>query len=236
MKQHTKLQSVFYHLYPGVGITLFFIIAAPYFSSIGLPPQLAMLVAIVLIVVPIIWLHLLKAKRNEKAAKIRDLIVYNKKLPTGKLILYVAGLILFAFIIYGLTQPLNTIISDKLFYWLPDWYQVRDFAGYSRNIILITLILNLVLNGFLAPIAEEIYFRGYLLPRMQNWAKMAPIVNAVLFSLYHFWQPQIYLTLIIALVPLSYFTWKTQSLKLAVYTHCGLNIFGAILSFAMLGN
>lgn len=235
MKQHSKLKSIFYHLYPGVGITIFFIIVAPYFVTIGLPPQMAMLIAIVFVVIPIILVHLMKAKRSEKVKDINELMVYKEKLPAGKLTLYVIGLILFAFIIYGVTQPINAIISDKLFFWLPDWYQVRDFAGYSKQIILITLIFNLVLNGFLAPFAEELYFRGYLLPRMQTWGKMAPIVNAILFSIYHFWQPQIYLTLIIALVPLSYLTWKTKSLKLAIYTHCGLNIVGAIISFAMLG-
>ena len=111
---------------------------------------------------------------------------------------------------------------------------MRDFNGYAPKIIIITLMLNLVLNGAVAPFLEEIYFRGYLLPRMKTWGKSAPIISTLLFSLYHFWQPQIYLTLIIALVPMTYLTWKTQSIKLAIYTHCGLNIVGAIISFAMI--
>ena len=235
MKQLSKTRAIIYHLYPGVIITVFFILVTPYFISNGLPPQLSMLVAIVLVVVPIISFHLLKAKQKEELARIKDLFTYTQKLSNKKLVFYTIGLIFFAFLVYGLLQPVNEIIADKLFFWLPDWYQVRDFSGYSKQIILITLIVNLVLNGFLAPFAEELYFRGYLLPRMQDWGKVAPIANAVLFSMYHFWQPQIYLTLIIALVPLSYLTWKTKSLKLAIYTHCGLNIVGAILSFAMLG-
>ena len=194
-----------------------------------------MLVAIVMVVVPIIYFHLYKAKQKEELNRIKDLFSHTQKLANRKIILYTLGLIVFAFLVYGLMQPLNEVITDKFLFWLPDWYQVRDFTGYSRNIIMLTLVLNLVLNGILAPVAEELYFRGYLLPRMETWGKVAPIVNAVLFSLYHFWQPQIYLTLIIALVPLSYLTWKTKSLKLAIYAHCGLNIVGAILSFAMLG-
>ena len=232
--QQSKLKSILYHFYPGILIAVFFTIATPYLVKEGLPPQLSMLLAIVIIVVPVFLIHLNKAKQQEGLNRIMDLVVYNKILPTKKIILYTIGLVFFAFFVYGLTQPLNKIITEKLFYWLPEWYKVRDFEGYSKTIIIITLVLNLLLNGLLAPYLEELYFRGYLLPRMETWGKYAPALSAILFSFYHFWQPQIYLTLIIALLPMTYLVWKTRSLKLAIYTHCGLNIVGAILSFAML--
>jgi hypothetical protein len=234
MKQHSKPKSIFYHFYPGVLITLFFVSVTPFMVNKGLPPQLSMLLAIVVVVVPVFLLHLKKAKQMEGVSRIRDLVVYNEKLTTKKLITYTLGLIVFAFLIYGLTQPLNEILAKKLFYWLPDWYKVRDFEGYSRTIVLITLVLNLLLNGLLAPYLEELYFRGYLLPRMEAWGKYAPLLSAILFSLYHFWQPQIYLTLLIALFPMTYLVWKTKSLKLAIYVHCGLNIIGALLSFSII--
>lgn len=235
MKQHTKLTSTLYHLYPGVLIALFFSLTTPFFVRNGLPPQLAMLVAIAVIVVPVFLLHLKKAKEEEGADRIYDLVEYKEKLPAGRLILYTIGLVLFAFIVYGFTQPLNQIITEKLFFWLPDWYQVRDFEGYGRSIVVATLILNLFLNGLVAPYLEELYFRGYLLPRMKTWGKLAPLFSTLLFSIYHFWQPQVYLTLIIALFPMVYLVWKTKSLQLAIYTHCALNITGALLSFAMIG-
>ena len=234
MKQLSKLKSILYHVYPGILITLFFSLITPFMVRKELPPQLAMLIAIVVIVVPVILLHLKKAAQLENLSRIKDLVVYNEQLPKKKLILYTAGLIVFAFIIYGAIQPLNLIITEKLFNWLPDWYTVRDFEGYSKTIILITLLLNLLFNGLLAPYLEELYFRGYLLPRMETWGKYAPLMSTVLFALYHFWQPQIYLTLIIALFPMIYLVWKTKSLKLAIYTHCGLNIVGALLSFGMI--
>jgi len=131
-------------------------------------------------------------------------------------------------------QPVNQLLADRLFDWLPDWYQVRDFEGYSKKTVTMVLILNLLFNGLLAPVLEEIYFRGYLLPRMDSFGKTAPLINVLLFSLYHFWQPQIYFTLIIALLPMTYLVWKTRSIRLAIITHCGLNIAGALLSLAMI--
>jgi membrane protease YdiL (CAAX protease family) len=193
-----------------------------------------MMIAIVVIVTPVILIHLYRARSKEKCNRILDLVPYKKRLSRWKLIVYTAGLILFAYLVYGLTQPLNQHLSETFFQWLPEWYQVRDFEGYPKKVIIIVLSLNLIFNGVLAPVLEELYFRGYLLPRMASLGKAAPVVNAVLFSLYHFWQPQIYLTLIIALLPMSYLVWKTQSIRLAIYTHCGLNILGALLSLAMI--
>lgn len=234
MEQHSKLKSIIFHLYPGLIIVLFFGLSTPYFLKLGLPPQLSMLTAILVVVIPLFLIHLNQARKLEKKESIRELISYTNELPTARLIGYVAGLIVLAFLVYGLTQPLNVIITEKLLFWLPEWYKVHDFTGYSKTIILITLLINLIFNGLIAPLLEEIYFRGYLLPRMRNWGNFAPLVNTILFSLYHFWQPQIYLTLMIALFPMTYLVWKTRSLKLGIYTHCGLNIIGAILSFGLI--
>jgi uncharacterized protein len=176
----------------------------------------------------------LLAQKNEDYKNLRDLNGYKNKLPRRKLILYALGLVVFSFFVWGITQPINKIITDKLFSWLPAWYTVQDFNGYSRSAILTTLIFNLLINGFLAPLAEEFYFRGYLLPRMAVYGKWAFVINAVLFSFYHFWQPYIYLTLIVSLLPMTYLVWKTKDLRLAVLTHCMLNITGALLSFGLL--
>jgi AcrR family transcriptional regulator len=38
-------------------------------------------------------------------------------------------------------------------------------------------------------VVEELYFRGYLLPRISRFGGWAPVINCCLFALYHFWQP-----------------------------------------------
>ena len=229
----SKAKTIVYHLYPGVFITLGFIILAPLSVHFGFPPQFGSLIAIAVVAVPLLLLHLNQVKKQEGKRRITEINGFTNKLATSRLILYSLGLVIFAFIIWGVTQPIDIIIAKKYLSWLPSWYTVQDFSGYTKNKIVITLILNLVLNGFLAPYVEELYFRGYLLSRMQNFGKYAFVVNTILFSLYHFWQPYVYLTLILSLMPMMWLVQKTKDIRLAILTHSLLNLVGALLAFGL---
>jgi membrane protease YdiL (CAAX protease family) len=234
MQQLSRMKSVLFHLYPGIIITFCFAVLTPLLLSYQLPPQFSILVIVSIVAIPLFVLHINRAKKEEQKDKLAQINGYTNKISTTRLVLYIAGLVIFMFFIWGITQPLNDIITRKLFSWLPAWYTVQDFKGYGKDIITVTLILNLVINGIFAPIAEEYYFRGYLLPRMAAWGKWSFVVNAVLFSCYHFWQPYVYLTLLIALLPLSWAVWRTGDLRVGIYTHCALNIIGALASFGLL--
>jgi len=234
MQQLTKTQTIVFHLYPGIFIAIFFSLLTPFLLQYNLPPQFSILIVIALVAIPLLVWHLSKSRREEHKQRITDVNGYQSRISTAKLILYISGLVIFMFLIWGVTQPLNKIVAEKLFRWLPSWYTVQDFSGYGKQAVLITLVLNLLLNGIIAPLIEEYYFRGYLLPRMAVWGKWAFVVNAILFSFYHFWQPYVYLTLLIALLPLSWAVWKTKDLRVGIYTHCALNIIGALASFGLL--
>ena len=234
MQQLTKTQTIVFHLYPGIFIAIFFSLLTPFLLQYNLPPQFSILIVIALVAIPLLVWHLSKSRREEHKQRITDVNGYQSRISTAKLILYISGLVIFMFLIWGVTQPLNKIVAEKLFRWLPSWYTVQDFNGYGKQAVLITLVLNLLLNGIIAPLIEEYYFRGYLLPRMAVWGKWAFVVNAILFSFYHFWQPYVYLTLLIALLPLSWAVWKTKDLRVGIYTHCALNIIGALASFGLL--
>jgi len=236
MQQLSRYKTIMYHLYPGIFITLGFIVLAPLSIQYGFPPQAGMLVAIALIALPLLLSHLVIAKKKESKKRITELNGLTNKLPAGKLLLFSLGLVALAFLIWGITQPLNQIITKNFLGWLPEWFTVQDLEGYSETNIKITLVLNLLLNGLLMPVIEELYFRGYLLPRMTIFGKYAFVINALLFSFYHFWQPYIYLTLILSLLPMNYVVWKKNDLRVAVLTHSLMNLTGAILSFGLTTN
>src|SRR5205823_4181886 len=129
VQQLSKTKSILYHLYPGVLITLCFILLTPFLVRHHYPPQLGSLLAIVIVAIPLLLAHLFQAKKKEHRKTIWELNVYKTTLSTGKLILYAVGLVVLMFLIWGITQPVDKIITDKLFNWLPSWYTVQDFNG-----------------------------------------------------------------------------------------------------------
>lgn len=79
-----------------------------------------------------------------------------------------------------------------------------------------------VLSAFLnlaVPSVEELYFRGFLLPRIPGGSHWAPLLNASLFSLYHFWLPWDFFGRLVAL-PVAYVVqWKRGLAVLVLGDH-----------------
>ena len=96
---------------------------------------------------------------------------------------------------------------------------------------MITLIVNLVLNGIVAPVIEELYFRGYLLPRLSRFGILSPLISSVLFTVYHFWQLYAYASIFLVMTPLIYLVWRKQNIYLGIAAHCALNIIGNLMLF-----
>jgi membrane protease YdiL (CAAX protease family) len=78
-----------------------------------------------------------------------------------------------------------------------------------------------VLNAFLAPIVEELVFRGLLLPRMRAvFGRGDVIANGTLFTLYHLHQPwSMPATLIDGIVNQAYPTRRFRSTWMGLITH-----------------
>jgi uncharacterized protein len=87
--------------------------------------------------------------------------------------------------------------------------------------------LSLALN-VAVPRVEELYFRGYLLPRMGHCGRWAPLVNTALFSLYHMWLPWEFFSRLAALLPAIYVVWWNRDLGVSVWVHVLLNSVGSI--------
>ncbi len=129
---------------------------------------------------------------------------------------------------------MSDFLSRTIFAWLPTWFFRDDFSHVAHPILLLTLALLFALNVVAAPIVEELYFRGYLLPRLALLGNRAPAVHLVLFTLYYLWQPWLYPTLLISLAPLIVAVWRTRSVRLGIATHCALNLISGVASIALL--
>lgn len=135
--------------------------------------------------------------------------------------------------------PLDHYLIKTLFSWLPHWFFFFDDIGenislYSRSAIIVTWVLGLLLNGIGGPIVEELYFRGYLMPRISRLKGWAPLINVLLFSLYHFFTPWQNPVRILALTPLVYVVWWKRNIYLSILTHCILNTDGMLIMIPLI--
>jgi membrane protease YdiL (CAAX protease family) len=95
----------------------------------------------------------------------------------------------------------------------------------------------LTVTAFLAPVAEELVFRGLLLPRMRAvFGRGDVIASGVLFTVYHLHQPwSMPATLIDGIVSQAYPTRRFQSTWMGVITHTAPSfvIFGVVLGLVL---
>ena len=89
-------------------------------------------------------------------------------------------------------------------------------------------------NAVAGPILEEVYFRGYLLPRISRFGAWAPLINTVLFSIYHFFTPWQNIGRIIGLLPMIYATWWKRSIYVSMGAHVLGNVSVMLLLFVVL--
>jgi membrane protease YdiL (CAAX protease family) len=140
-----------------------------------------------------------------------------------------------AFIIDGLTSPIKVASLDML-NGLPEWFELRDIstlAVFPKSTLAITFGLYLLLNGIAAPIIEEMYFRGYLMPRLSRFGRWTPVIETALFTLYHFWQPYYWITQFFFILPVVVAVYWKKNVKLGLIVHILLNTIGGLLTMTM---
>jgi membrane protease YdiL (CAAX protease family) len=233
-EQHSLVRSIVLHLLPGLLILLFYIITAPVAQEMGFPSLMALLVAIGVVLIPFELGYLLYdgTKRNKKLS-LKGILQFRESIPSWQYIVFGFLLFMWLGLIFGVVaDPIDKIIIKRLFGWIPDWFflfgPANQLTGYSKSALVITAIFNVVLNGIAGPVTEELYFRGYLLPRLSRLEGWAPLVNVLLFSIYHFFTPWQNPIRIIALLPMVYMVWWKRNIYLGMIVHCAGNMVGAI--------
>lgn len=232
VEQHAIGKSLALHLLPGALIVLLFAATAPSLMDAGLPPLFAMTA----IGIPVglgfqLWHLYHEGKKLNGKLSLEGIVLYREPLPVGQYFLWGLLFVIAAFVINGVGQPLSAALL-KLFSWLPEWFEMRDtsvLTAYSKSAVVLTFAIYLPLNGIAAPIIEELYFRGYLMPRLSRFGRLTPFVETALFTLYHFWQPYYWITQFVSFLPVVYAVWWKKNIKLGIIVHLALNLIGGLL-------
>lgn len=174
------------------------------------------------------------AKKEEGTFNIFKILGLKSKLKVIVLILYTLSLIVVGGIFLIALKPLSNHLLKTVFYWIPSWYNfVQDLSLFSKNYIIIAILVSFFIFTLIAPIIEELYFRGFLLARMKWMGKYSVLVNVILFSVYHFYTPWLVVSKIAMMLPLCYFVYKKDNLKLGILVHC-IGNFTDVVSYVTL--
>ena len=238
--QHSLLTSILLHLLPGVAFLALWFLVAPLVQRWGLPVAIAGSLAILLGQLPLVLGILLYQSRKQTGHfSLRDVIAYRRPAPFWQYLLFVPLLCIWYFqastIWTGLQQGLFTSLP-----WLPRWLEnplpFADQGPYSPLVTTITLGVALISSGIIAPIIEELYFRGFLLPRIDRLGVWAVLLNVTLFAFHHLWTPLVNPGRILAWFPIIFIVWRKQNIYIGLGVHLITNLAGngLLLLLAML--
>ncbi|UCD48520.1 MAG: CPBP family intramembrane metalloprotease [Phycisphaerales bacterium] len=236
-EQHSLSRSLVLHLLPGVLILLFFAALAPVLRSLGFPSLLAQFLAVTFALIPFeLGCILYQAKRQNRTWSLKGIVLYREKIPNWQYVAFIPPLLAWALVCFILiSPPIDKVLIESYFSWLPDWFFLYIEPGaYSKGALWLTWFVGVLFNGLAGPMVEELYFRGYLLPRVSRLKGWAPIWNVVLFSVYHFFTPWQNPARILALLPGAHLIQWKKNIYLGMIPHCLLNTTGMLLMLPLL--
>lgn len=238
--RHSFWFSVGLHLLPGLLTgAVYFLLAKP-LAGMGLPSILSLIIAGILVIVPfelgvIAW----AAKQHPDGPRpFKEMIGYRQQIPWWRYIVMVVVVFVATGLIFTLFKPATEYLQT-LFAWIPPAMIIdMGMTGtFARSTLVWVTALNFALVAILFPIVEELYFRGFLLPRMpENLNGWAPLAHSFLFAAYHIWTPWMLLTRTVGLLPLIYGVRRGGNLYVGMIVHCLVNTLDVVTMVAFLSS
>jgi membrane protease YdiL (CAAX protease family) len=226
LEPHSIGLCVALHLIPGIinaatTIFAFYVIWHP-----ELPPTLVFsgfVNVLVLIPVQLGFLFYLAKKRGNKRFSLEGIVIYNGRMTVRRYFIWVPAILIPTAAIFLTFQPVTDILREHLGF-LDLIPTAAPGSQYAQPIVVLTLATGVLFTAFLVPITEELYFRGYLLPRMPlQFGKLGPAVHSFLFAVYHFDSPWMIPVRTLGLLPIIYVARHTGSVNPGIVTHCLVN-------------
>ncbi len=229
IQPHSVSRSILLHFLPAVLILIFFVLAVPVLKDLDLPLRFAAILSIFLVLIPVeLGILFYEGRKRNGRFSLEGIVVYRERIPKGQYFLWVPLLVIWSSILALLYSPIANFLATSLFSWLPDWFFGSDLGVATKPILVVMVVLYGIAN-VLAAIVEELYFRGYLMPRLSRLKGWAPLVNTVLFALQHFLTPWQVPFIILGVFPQAALVSRKRNIYLGILSHSILNLLSSIL-------
>ena len=143
---------------------------------------------------------------------------------------YIAGFVIFlawGFGAMALLTPVGDYLRETIFAGMTPSTAPIDASLYSQAVLVVMAIGTLIAKP-LAAVVEELYFRGTLMPRMERLGMWAPVLSVVFWACTHVGQPGDIPGLILAWLPMAFFTMRKKNVYMITLIHGVSNVFTAI--------
>jgi hypothetical protein len=138
VKQHSLLQSIIYHLLPGILIGVFYFLVRQPIENLGYPSVMGLIMAIIFILIPFeLGFLLYQAKKTNGTYSLKGIISYTNPIPWWQLIFWVVLVFLLTGVIFTFLKPLESFFQSKLFFWIPQLNSGLD-GEYSKQVLIFT--------------------------------------------------------------------------------------------------
>jgi membrane protease YdiL (CAAX protease family) len=225
IESHSLIQSIILHLLPGVLTGGFYFLALQPVARMGYPSIFALYLAIAFILVPVeLGFLLVQGKKKTGRFSLQGLISYQKSIPWWQYFVWVTIIFVIVGALMTLFKPIDSFLQKNLFFWMPDVNTGLD-GTYSKTILIVTYSMSLIFNVLLGPIVEELFFRGYLLPRMKG--KFARLFHSFLFAAVHVFTPWMIIARTIGFLPILFGTTK-KNIYVGMIVHMLCNAIGFV--------
>jgi len=235
--QFTLLKVFGLSVIPGIVITAVFMILTPIVRNLGYPPLLAFLIAVLLAGIPIeLGYMLYLGKKENGRMSLNGIVLFREGIPLWQYFVIIPVSFIVTYGLIVILLPVESAIFGNLITWLPVWMfmdAAEQYSAYDQSALVVIFTLAVALRGIAIPIVEELYFRGFLLPRLSRFKWWAPVLGGLFFALYHIWQPMAFITVFVTGVILGIIVQWKRNVYLGIFMHMLANMFSAVMALML---
>jgi len=229
IQQISARQAALLQLAPAFASLPFYAVLAWFLAGQGIPNLFALLFTILLIEVPVSWIIMVRHVRREHDGRftLAAAFPWRTAVPWWQyLVIGVPVTIFSTVMVAGVSPQFQTLLLESFFDGLPGWFVMNPgpgmFSTLSRELLLTLWVLMLFGMVLVGGMTQELFARGFLLPRTQNLGRWAPAFNALFFAIFHLISPWNWLPFFLMVLPWAYLVWWRRSVKIGLFIHVGM--------------
>ncbi len=218
--QHPWWLSVILHLLPKVALVAGSALVTPLLLEAGYPWQFSAFIVLPALIsaIQLALLWYAAPLQSDGRRSLRSVITFQASLDNSVYWLAVPLIAIYGLVLRWLLQydPWLSIISANL--------TGTALSQLAASMMLAVFSFGLMFFGVLFPIVEELYYRGFLLPRLPAVGWAAPLVHILLYGFLPLQGPWETIMRFAMVIPLVLVVWKQRSVYLGMVSRVIIHI------------